>query len=136
MSVTSLLFAESGPQLLKDLDQLSGVQYAADFNLFAAAPIQTSSDVQDLLWARAGQLASAKAERQGMKLLASAGQSDSVAQLPPTGPSAERWSVWGRAYGVIADLKSQTAFGDPDNVPGFSEHRYGGVIGGDYTLDR
>src|SRR5262249_52098521 len=126
--LTSLLFADSGPQLLKDLDQISGVQYAADFNQFAGAPIQSSGDIQTLLWARNGQLAGGKMERQGLKQIASAGISDTnhVAQIPATGPSAEHWSVWGRAYAVIGDAKNQSAPSDPNNVPGFDEHRYGG----------
>src|SRR4029077_16322187 len=86
--LTGLLFSLQGQTLLSALDQIGGVQYAADFNLMAGTPIFTSDSVQTLLWARGrgGSLASARLGQSGLQI-ASAGQvltdaSQQTAQIP------------------------------------------------------
>ena len=133
------LFPLSGQTLLGALDQLGGAQYAADFNLMSGSPIFTSDSVQTVLWARGGggnTLASARLGRDGMQV-ASAGQvltdaGQQTAQLPMGGPSADRFSVWGRGYGVFTNVDNQTS---PNVVPGYKENRYGGIIGADYSFN-
>jgi outer membrane autotransporter protein len=95
--------------------------------------------VQTVLWARGSggsSLASARLGRQGVQV-ASAGQvltdaGEQTAQLPMGGPSAGHISVWGRGYGVLTTVDSQTS---PNVVPGYDSNRYGGIIGADYSFN-
>jgi outer membrane autotransporter protein len=104
----------------------------------AGTPIFTSDSIQTLLWARGsgGSLASARLGQDGLQI-ASAGRvltdaGQQTAQIPAGGPSAEHWSVWGRGYGVWGNVDNQTK---PNWVPGWSESRYGGIIGADYSFN-